>query len=71
MTFSSLRVTLAGAEVPAPPPPLKCVCEKLAFTITFRFKYQLSPTYQAPAEPAEVVGSANSGKAARSIFNCA
>ena len=63
-TFSGFRVTIAGADVPAPPPPVKLVWEKLVFTITFRFKYQLRPSDQAAAERAEVAGSANSGNAA-------
>ena len=49
---------MAGADVPAPPPPLKVVREKLAFTITFRFKYQLRPTDHADAELAEMEGLA-------------
>ena len=32
--------------------------EKLVFTSTFRFKYQLRPTDQAEAELADVAGSA-------------
>ena len=57
--------------MPSPPPPPKVVWEKLAFTITFLFKYQLSPTDQADADPAEVVGSENAGNAAGSMLNCA
>ena len=71
ITFSGFRVTVAGGEVPAPPPPLKVVREKLAFTIRFRFKYQLRPTDHADAELAEMEGSAKSGNASESMFNCA
>src|SRR5437016_3399090 len=62
-TFSSFRVTAAGGLVPGPPPPVKSVCEKLVFTATLRFRYQLSPTDHASAERAEVPGLEKSGNA--------
>jgi len=62
---------MAGAVVPAPPPPEKVVREKLVFTSTFRFKYQLRPTDQADADLADAVGSANKGNASRSMSRCA
>src|SRR5437588_11936762 len=58
---------MAGAVVPAPPPPEKVVREKLVFTSTFRFKYQLRPTDQADADLADAVGSANKGNASRAM----
>ena len=42
-TFSGCAVTLAGAVVPAPPPPVNVVREKLAFTRMFLLRYQFKP----------------------------
>src|ERR1035438_6144037 len=70
-TLSGFCVTFAGAEVPLPPPPLKVVWEKLDFSRTFRFRYQFRPTDHAPAEWAEVFGSAKDGNAAGSMSSSA
>src|SRR5206468_2293120 len=70
-TFSSCRVTAAGALAPGPPPPLKTVCEKLVLNCTFRFKYQFRPTDQAAARRAEVSGLEKSGKASSSMLSSA
>src|SRR6516164_1203872 len=70
-TFSSFLVTIAGAVVPAPPPPVNFVWEKLAFTSTFRFKYQFRPTAQPSASLADVNGLEKRGNAASSMCSCA
>src|SRR5271170_8360839 len=68
-TFSACRVTMAGADVPAPPPPVNVVCEKLAFTRMFLLRYQFKPADHACAAEADVAGLANTGKAALSMSN--
>ena len=45
------------------------MCEKLAFTRTFRFRYQLSPADQACADEAEAVELAKVGNADLSTFS--
>ena len=49
---------MAGAAVPAPPPPVKVVCVKLAFKRMFLLRYQFKPADQACAAEAEVAGLA-------------
>ena len=62
---------MAGAVVPAPPPPENVVREKLAITFTFLFRNQFRPTDQADADRAEVVASAKSGNVSGSIYSFA
>ena len=66
-TLSGWRVTMAGAVVPAPPPPVNVVCVKLAFRRMFLLRYQFKPVDQACAAEADVAGLANTGKAALSM----